>query len=343
MALTEQKWFVIVNPVADKGRGLDDYPLISRLLREAGIHAEPVFTEHKFHATELTVTAVKEGYRHIIVVGGVGTLHEVVNGLFIQQEVAPADVLLAMIAVGSGNNWVRAFGSSARYQDAVRDIVDGCSFLQDVGVVSYEEALYRQTRYFANVAGVGFDAFLLKRMTHLQKKNRFRPWRKFLCVLSNFFVYKSTGMKIWVDDVRIYNGLMFSIALGICKYNGDGVQQLPEAVADDGMLDISLVKPIHFWHVLFRLRYLYNGGIYRIGHVLHARGRKVRIESSPEVSLEVDGELLGETPLEFEVQPQAIRVVVSKAFYESRMAATETVLPEEPQPRDKKRKRTKQK
>ena len=318
MAIQDQQWYMIVNPVADKGRGLDDFPLISRLLREAGIHAEPLFTEHKFHATELTVTAVKEGFRKIIVVGGVGTLHEVVNGLFIQQVVPPSEVLLAMIAVGTGNNWVRAFGTSTRYQDAVRHIAEGHSFLQDVGVVSYEEAHYRQSRYFANVAGVGFDAFLLRRMTHLQKKRRFSAWRKFLCVLSNYFVYKSAGMKIWVDDERIYNGLMFSIALGICKYNGDGVQQLPDAVADDGMLDLSLVKPIHFWHILFRLRYLYNGGIYRIGHVLHARGRKVRIESSPEVSLEVDGELLGETPLEFSVLSKAIRVVVGKEFLEQR-------------------------
>lgn len=320
MAIQDQQWYMIVNPVADKGRGLDDFPLISRLLREVGIHVEPLFTEHKFHATELTVTAVKEGFRKIIVVGGVGTLHEVVNGLFIQQVVPPSEVLLAMIAVGTGNNWVRAFGTSTRYQDAVRHIAEGHSFLQDVGVVSYEEAHYRQSRYFANVAGVGFDAFLLRRMTHLQKKSRFSAWRKFLCVLSNYFVYKSAGMKIWVDDERIYNGLMFSIALGICKYNGDGVQQLPDAVADDGMLDLSLVKPIHFWHILFRLRYLYNGGIYRIGHVLHARGRKVRIESSPEVSLEVDGELLGETPLEFSVLSKAIRVVVGKEFLEQRQA-----------------------
>ena len=60
------KWFVIVNPVAGGGRGLDHFPLISKLLRDAGIQTEPVFTEHKFHATELTVTAVNEGYRHII-------------------------------------------------------------------------------------------------------------------------------------------------------------------------------------------------------------------------------------------------------------------------------------
>lgn len=99
------------------------------------------------------MTAVREGYRHIIVVGGDGTLHEVVNGLFIQQEVRPEEVLLAVIAVGTGNDWVRTFGMSDRYQHAVRAIAEGFTFLQDVGVVSYEESHYRQSRYMANVAG----------------------------------------------------------------------------------------------------------------------------------------------------------------------------------------------
>ena len=114
-----RRWFVIVNPVAGGGRGLDHFPLISKLLRDAGIQTEPVFTEHKFHATELTVSAVKQGFRRIIAVGGDGTLHEVVNGLFIQQTVDPREVLLAVVAVGAGNDWIRTFGvpnRDPRYQ-----------------------------------------------------------------------------------------------------------------------------------------------------------------------------------------------------------------------------------
>lgn len=309
---------MIVNPVAGNGRGLDHFPQVSRLLREAGIHAEPVFTEHKFHAVELAVTAVNEGYRHIIVVGGDGTLHEVVNGLFIQQVVRPDEVLLAVIPVGTGNDWARSFGTSIRYQDAVRNIVTGHAFLQDVGEVSYEESHFRQTRYVANVAGVGFDAHVIRQITRQEKRGFTRRWHYTINLLKSYFGYKSTGIKIWVDDRRVYNDLLFSIALGICKYNGGGIQQLPNAVADDGMWDVTLVKPLHFWHVLFRLKYLYNGGIYRIGHVLHERGSKIRIESSPEVSLEADGELLGETPLEFSILPRAIRVVVSKEFIDAR-------------------------
>ncbi len=317
------KWFAIVNPVAGGGRGLDDFPQISKHLRDAHILCEPVFTEHKFHATELTVTAVREGYRRIVVVGGDGTLHEVVNGLFIQRDVRPDEVLLAVVAVGSGNDWVRTFGISNRYRDAVKAIAEGHSFLQDVGVVSYEEAHYRQTRYIANVAGAGFDAHVVRRVSHLRRKGRTSRWRYTWCVVRSFFRYKSTGMKVWVDDRLVYNDLLLSVAVGICKYNGGGIQQLPEAVADDGMLDLSLIRPIHFWHVLFRFRYLFDGGIYRIRHILRERGSRIRIESSPEVSVEVDGELLGETPFEFSVLHKAVRIVVGADFYRTHAGGPE--------------------
>ena len=63
-----------------------------------------------------------------------------------------------------------------------------------------------------------------------------------------------------------------------------------------------------------RFRYLFNGGIYRIRHILQERGSRIRIESSPEISVEVDGELLGESPLEFSVLHRAVRIVVSEEF-----------------------------
>ncbi len=314
MAELTHTWFVVVNPVAGNGRGLDDFPVITKLLRQEQISYEPVFTEHKHHATELTVAAIRQGYRHIIVVGGDGTLHEVVNGLFIQQEVDPREVLVALLAVGTGNDWVRTVGMPRRYEDAVKAIREGYSFLQDVGVVSYEEAHYRQTRYMANVAGVGFDAVVAGRIAHLRQKRRLNSWSYVRSLVRSYFGYKSTGVKVWVDDKLVHNDLLMSLAIGICKYNGGGVQQLPKAVADDGLLDLSLIRPIHFWHIIFRFHYLFNGGIYRIGHVKQARGSRVRVESSPEIPLEIDGEVLGGSPVEFSVLHRAVRFVVAKSF-----------------------------
>lgn len=308
------KWFVVVNPISGSGKGLDDYPQISKLLRDNGIACEAVFTEHKWHATELTVSAVEAGYRHIIVVGGDGTLHEVVNGLFIQKQVAPSDVTIAVIAVGSGNDWIRMHGIPTHYSEAIRTIKEGYTFLQDVAEVDYEESHYRQTRYVANVAGLGFDAVVNRSRQHLKTKGHTSASVYLWCMVRSFFKHKSTGVKIWVDDRLIYNNLLFSIAIGIGKYNGGGIQQLPDAVADDGLLDITMIKPLHWWHVIFRIRRLFNGDIYSIGHVLHAQGKKIRIESSPETPLEVDGECLGVTPVEFRVLHREVRVVVNKSF-----------------------------
>lgn len=308
------RWFVIVNPVAGSGRGLIDFPQISRLLRNDDIRHDAVFTEHKHHATELTVTAANQGYRRIIVIGGDGTLNEVVNGLFIQKAVEPCEILLAVIAVGTGNDWVRTFGIPQHYSEAIRAIREGRSFLQDVGTVTYTESHYTQTRYMANVAGLGFDAYVISTFNHLKMKGYKGGWMYLYSILKSYFRYKSSGARIWVDDKVVFNDLMFSLAIGICKYNGGGVQQLPNALADDGLLDLTIIRPVHWWHIVFRLKKLFNGDIYQIGHVIHAQGRKVRIEAAPLIQLETDGELMGGTPVEVNIRQRAIRVVVTREF-----------------------------
>ena len=310
-------WFVIVNPTSGAGHGLKDYPKIAKLLRDNQIYHDAVFTEHQYHATELAVEAVNKGYRKIIVVGGDGTLNEVVNGLFIQKQCEPKDIRLAVIAVGTGNDWVRTFGIPSNYSQAIRAIKEGKTFLQDVGAVSYTESKYSQTRYMVNVAGLGFDAYVISIFNHWKAKGYKGRWLYIASILKAYFKYKSSGVKISVDGNQIFNNLLFSMAVGICKYNGGGVQQLPKAVADDGLLDITLIKPLHWWHIVFRLRRLFDGGIYSIGHVKHAQGKHIRIESTPPIRLECDGELMGYTDVEISVVPQAIRVVVTKEFLAS--------------------------
>ncbi len=310
------RWFMIVNPIAQSGRVLLEYPNVSKLLYEEQIVCDPHFTERRFHAVELAVMAVKEGYRKIIVMGGDGTLHEVVNGLYIQQEVAPVDITLSVIGVGETTGWLRNLGFSERSSlaDMVKAIKAEKSVLQDVGVVSYEESHYRQSRYMVSLCGTGFNSHIVRRHRHSKMKHRNSRWRYWWCVATSFFQYKNKGVKIYVDNKLEYNDLLFNAVIGIHKYNIGGMQQLPEAVADDGLLDVTLIHPIHFWHLLFRLNYFFNGTLYRIGHVSRLRGKHIRIESIPSMDVEVDGELLGDTPLEFSVLNRALRIVVSEDY-----------------------------
>ena len=313
---TFDKWFAIVNPVAGSGKGLSDWPLISKLLRDHHIVPEYAFTERKYHAIELAVEAINNGFRKIMVVGGDGTIHEVVNGLFIQKAVPTTEVLVGVIAVGTGNDWIRMFGIPHKYSEAIRAIVEGHSFLQDVGVVSYHKATYKQERYMANVAGVGFDAVVNRRYNHLKEEGKRGKWLYLWSTLKALLRYSSTGVKVYVDDELVVNDLVYSATIGIGRYNGGGMLQTPDAVADDGLFDLTVIRKMSGLSVLFHFKVLFNGKIYRLSKTSLNRGRRIRIESSPEIALEVDGEALGYSPFGFEIIDRAVRVVVAKRFLE---------------------------
>lgn len=293
----EHQWFAIVNPVAGNGRGLDEFPRISKLLREQQIHCEAVFSEHKFHAVELTVEAVRRGYRRIIAVGGDGTLHEVVNGLFIQQVVPPSEVLLAVIAVGSGNDWIRMFGIPQNCADAIRAIREEHSFLQDVGVVSYEEAKYRQSRYMVNVAGAGYEAQVVRCFNHLKKKGRRGRWLYTWSVIRSFFRYKPTGTKVWGRRANGSTTTCCSVSRSVWASTTAAVSSnCPTPWPTTACSTSRWCAPFTSGTSSSASTNSSTARSTRSATSCGERGGTIRIESSPEIEVELDGELLGHTP-----------------------------------------------
>jgi len=82
----KKEWFVLVNPNAGTRKGYKDWDKIRMLLTEAEIPHQYIFTKHKEHAISITSRNIKKGYRKFLVVGGDGTLNEVVNGIFLQKN-----------------------------------------------------------------------------------------------------------------------------------------------------------------------------------------------------------------------------------------------------------------
>ncbi len=182
----EDKWFVIVNPNAGRQKGSRDWPGIARLLTESGIGYIPSFTEKRGHAMELAGSCIREGFSKIIVAGGDGTLNEVVNGIYSQTLRDPSEITLAMIPLGTGNDWCRMFHITEEYHQAVEVILQGKEFLQDLGIIEFiNPEGQKEKRYFANIAGMGFDALVLKKTN--QDKEKGKGKRESALLLSEHF------------------------------------------------------------------------------------------------------------------------------------------------------------
>ncbi len=309
--MTERENLVIVNPNAGKRRGIRDWDRISGLLDRAGIKFSAVFTGYPGHAIDIAASRIENGYRDLIVVGGDGTMNEVINGIFKQNMYPTTGIKVGMITVGTGNDWGRMFNIPLGYKEAIAIIKGNRSFVQDAGVVKYFHGENENSRYFVNIAGIGFDALVTSRSNRLKSEGKSGSMTYFKTLLTSLLKYRHTRTRIRIDDTEIKNDI-FNISIGICKYNGGGMMQLPDAVADDGLFDVTVINKIRKHDVLLNIKRLYNGTIGSMPMVETYRGRSICIESEPMIHLETDGESLGHSPFTFEIIPRSIRVIIGQ-------------------------------
>jgi diacylglycerol kinase (ATP) len=310
--MTNEEWFVIVNPNAGKRKGEKDWLEITRQLNDAGIRYTNVFTEHKDHAAKLTRKYIESGYKNIIVVGGDGTLNEVVNAVFLQKHYPTTEITLAMIPVGTGNDWCRMFGIPLNYKQAIAFISRGTTFVQDAGKVTFVTSDdLRKTRYFINMAGMGYDALVAKKTNILKEQGKIRPFSYLLNMLTSLFSYHISESKIKFDG-RSIEFSIFSMSVGICQFNGGGMRQAPNAIPDDGLFDLTVITKVTKFEVFKNIKKLFDGTFIHLPQVSIYTADKVDIESSPPLFLEVDGESLGHTPFHFEIVPLSVRVITGK-------------------------------
>jgi YegS/Rv2252/BmrU family lipid kinase len=301
---------IIVNPNAGKRHVMRHWPEVRALLDDTGIFFTPYFTEGKLHAVEITRQAIAGGARDIIVFGGDGTLHEAVNGIFTQQYVSPGELTLAMIPAGTGNDWGRMFRLPGDYKSIAEMIKARHIFLHDIGEVRFTEAGRMQTRYFINVAGIGFDAVVVKDANGRKERGMGGKSSYVWSLLRSLLTYSNTHAVIEADGEEIFSGALYSGNIGICRFSGGGMQQVPAALADDGLFDITVIRKLSRRKVVWNVRKLFDGSFVHLPQVSTHRAGMVRISSNEELLLEADGEVLGCAPMEFRILPGALKVLV---------------------------------
>lgn len=303
------KWVALINPLAGAQKGCDDWGKISRLLDQYNISYQHHVTEYRRHSIRLVRDSLAQGYRNFIVAGGDGLLNEAVNAIFTQTEVDPTRVTVAVIPLGTGNDWVRTFGIPFDYEAAIKIIRNGKSLKHDIGRVFYYVQKEEKSSYFINMCGVGFDAEVNKKVTDDGERGHLGPMKYRYHVFSSLMGYSPTRMTIVIDGKELKHEV-FSLALGIGKYNGGGMKQLPFAMPDDGVFDLSIIRKITRLKVIRSMNKLYDGSFIELPEVSTYSGKSIQIHSDPKCWIEADGEALGESPFRFEILPQALNVVI---------------------------------
>jgi YegS/Rv2252/BmrU family lipid kinase len=302
------EWLVIVNPNAGHGKGKIDWLEISTLLTKYELTYEAVFTVARRHAIIIAQEGIKTGFRKIIVVGGDGTMNEAVNGIFTQEICPTTDITLAMITVGTGNDWGKLFSIPTTYESSIQVIKALKVRLQDAGIVYYYNGTTKDKRYFINIAGLGFDAVVVKR-TNIQKdKGNKGKAIYFMNLLKSLLSYRHTSTSVDIDG-RIIRNDVFTISIGIGRFSGGGMMQTPKALPDDGLFDITIIKKMKKGEVIRSLKRLYDGSILDHPKIEGYTGKDILIDSDPLIHVEADGESLGHSPIEFKVLPKSINIV----------------------------------
>ncbi len=302
------KWLVIVNPNAGNGKGKKDWDRIAEIFARENIPIVPHFTERKGAATDLAREAAKDGFRRIISVGGDGTLNEVVNGLFTQNYCSPSEFTLGLIPVGTGNDWGRMFGIPLMYEGAV-SALKACKVMpHDIGIISYYSGNEYHKSYFINIAGLGFEAVVVKKTNKQKDKGRSNKAIYFYNLLTSLLSYKNTEADLIIDG-RKTKAKVFSINVGNGRYCGGGMRQTPDALPDDGLLDITVIRDMSKMEIIKSLPLLYDGTILSHSKVDGYRAKNLKVESKSLLYAEADGETLGHTPAEFSIIPSAINII----------------------------------
>lgn len=300
--LGDASWLVVANPISGSGKGVRDRALIEAALRAAGLEFVFVISEYHGHSIALVVEAVTQGCRQVLAVGGDGTVNECVNGIFRQQAVAPGQVRLAVLPIGTGNDWARTHGLCGDYGVVARSLAAAPGRPHDVGLVHFGDG---SSRHFLNVAGIGFDAHVVAAMP--EKKPG--PIAYLLALLRGLIKFRAVPVTLALPDERI-EGRAFVLFFAIGRYCGGGMNVAPQAQFDDGCFDITLVAELSRWEVLRDLRRLFDGSLLTHPKVTSRRARCGEVAADAIQPIEADGELIGHAPASFEILPGALSVVV---------------------------------
>ncbi|MEM0962139.1 MAG: diacylglycerol kinase family protein [Bacteroidota bacterium] len=308
---------VILNPAARGGRNRVSGPAIHSALADAGVGVQIHETRAPGDAERLASSLGQKGHL-VVAAGGDGTIHEVVNGL------AGTGGTLGVLALGTGNDFAAALGVASSLPEAARQLATARPRLVDLGKATWtESAGSRPSRWFANCFGAGFDAHaaaLAAETKWLGGKAAYLA-----AVFRTLWAWRTPPLWVRVQERVLatdtpavesaaplaYDGPLFLMEVGNGHSVGGGFLLTPDAMLDDGQLDVCLVRYVKPGRALRLLPRTFSGA--HVGAPEVTMGRIDALSVVAErgaIALQADGETLTYDALDVEIEtvPQALRV-----------------------------------
>lgn len=306
---SERRFSLLVNPFAGGGGAHEAADIVERRLHEAGVGVKMLAATSPEQMLEWAQEAVLDAQRSVeqgvphgvVAVGGDGTVHVVV------QAVAETGVPFGVVASGSGDDAARAWGLPRSQPEASAEILlTGVPVPMDLGVATGADG----TRHgWATVVATGFDAKVSERAHRLQ---RVPPLVRYVVAVAvELSELRPLHYRVTVDgQTRELDGMLVAVA-NAASFGG-GMAVCPNAVADDGVLDVFVLDPLPRRQFLRVFPKVYRGA--HVGHpAVHIfRAREVTVEADDVVAY-VDGERLGPLPQTMTLVPGGLQVIGARS------------------------------
>jgi YegS/Rv2252/BmrU family lipid kinase len=293
---------LIVNPVAGGGRGEEILPKVIKSLKKEGVEVDVYISKMQGDAIKAAGEAARN-YELVIVNGGDGTVNEVINGII------GSNTTLGIIPSGSINLFAREVGIPLNPLRACELIGKGEVKKIDLGKAG--------ARYFLMMAGVGFDAHVIKEVEP-SLKEIFGVAAFSIPLIKALLNYKPTKMSIQMDEELIRRKGYFVIISNISSYI-PSLKVAPSARFDDGYLDVCILKQKGAIELLRCFVSFLLGKHKSFSDVEFFKVKRVAVSSENPVLVHTDCELIGTTPMDFSIVPKALSIILpKKEFSESR-------------------------
>jgi diacylglycerol kinase (ATP) len=289
---------VILNPKAGAVRDLNAVLKALEPLGTKNIR----FTEKKGGAAAHARRAIRSGCDEIIVAGGDGTLNEVINGA--GEHVS--EISIGLIPLGTGNDFARTLNLPTSIEANLAII-----HRRALTAIDVVRARSERRRFFVNVSAGGFSGVVNEKLTAAMKKT-WGPLAYVRSAAAAFPEMRAYKTIVEFEDEQSVSADLYNVIIANGRYVAGGLPIAPEATPTDGLLDVVLITARPTSKMVMVAAEILLGKHLHRDSVIFRRARRVTVRSRPGMWFNVDGELVGNDPITFEVMPRALQFFAPK-------------------------------